>query len=76
MVQPVDRRRVHGTDHLQNSIKVVKFLKNLQDFDDPRHDGNAFLQVLRFYDTPAENKHTHAHRHTHTRVTDQTGAAG
>lgn len=57
VVQPVDRRGVHGTDHLQHSIKVVEFLKNLQDLDDPRHDSDSFLQILRFYDTPAENVH-------------------
>lgn len=58
VIQSVDRRRVHGTDHLQDSVKVVQFLENLQDLDDPRHDGDSFLQVLRFYDTPAERTHT------------------
>lgn len=35
VVQSVDRRRVHGTDDLQNPVEVVEFLKNLQDLNDP-----------------------------------------
>lgn len=57
MVQSVDRRGIHGADDLQNAVEVVEFLKDLQDLDDPRHDGHSFLQVLRLYDTPAERKH-------------------
>lgn len=58
MVQSVHWRRIHGTDHLQNAVEVVKFLENLQDLNDPWHNSYSFLEILRFYNTPKENRHT------------------
>lgn len=55
VVEPVYRRRVHGTDHLEDAIKVIELLKDLQDLDDARHHGCTLLQVLRFHNTSEEN---------------------
>ena len=53
VVQPVDRGRVHGADHLQNPVEVVELLEHLQDLDDPRNHCDTFLQVLRLHYAPA-----------------------
>lgn len=55
VVEPVHRRRVHGADHLEDAVKVIELLEDLQDLDDARHHGYALLQVLRFHDTPEES---------------------
>lgn len=55
MVEPVYRRRVHGADHLEDTVKVIELLKDLQDLDDAGHHSYTLLQVLRFHNTPEEN---------------------
>lgn len=55
VVEAVHRRRVHGADHLEDAVKVIELLKDLQDLDDARHHGYTFLQVLRLHNTPKEN---------------------
>lgn len=52
VIESVDGRGVHGTDHLQDTVEVIQLLKHLQDLNDPGHHGHALLQVLRLYDTP------------------------
>lgn len=56
VVEPVYRGRVHGADHLEDAVEVIELLKDLQDLDDAGHHGYALLQVLRFHNTPEENK--------------------
>lgn len=55
VVEPIHRRRVHGADHLEDAVKVIELLKDLQDLDDAGHHGYALLQVLRLHDTPEQS---------------------
>lgn len=62
VVQPVDRDRVDGADHLQHAVEVVELLENLQDLDDPRQHGDPFLVVHHLYNTSATQIFIHKPR--------------